>query len=55
MRPGRQLEKCVVEGAGATGLAALLAGKLPELQGKKVCTVLCGGNIDVTVLGRYWM
>ena len=28
-------EKAVVEGAGATGLAAILAGLLPELQGKK--------------------
>lgn len=28
-------EKAVVEGAGATGLAAILAGLLPELKGKK--------------------
>ena len=28
-------DKCVVEGAGATGLAAILAGLVPELQGKK--------------------
>ena len=28
-------EKAVVEGAGAVGLAAVLAGLLPELQGKK--------------------
>jgi len=45
-------EKAVVEGAGAIGLAALLAGLLPELQGKKVVTSLCGGNIDTTLLGR---
>ena len=30
-----ELEKAVVEGAGATGLAAVLAGLLPELEGKK--------------------
>ena len=30
-----ELEKAVVEGAGATGLAAVLAGKLDELKGKK--------------------
>jgi len=30
-----ELEKAVVEGAGATGLAAVLAGLLPELKGKK--------------------
>eukprot|EP00053_Salpingoeca_punica_P009377 m.84039 g.84039 ORF g.84039 m.84039 type:complete len:448 (-) comp15003_c0_seq1:173-1516(-) len=47
-----ELQKNIVEGAGAAGLAAVLAGKLPELEGKKVCCVLCGGNIDTTVLGR---
>ena len=30
-----ELEKAVVEGAGATGLAAVMAGLLPELKGKK--------------------
>merc|ERR1712055_944350 len=45
-------EKAVVEGGGAMGLAALLAGMLPELKGKKVVTTLCGGNIDTTLLGR---
>lgn len=45
-------EKCVVEGAGATGLAAILAGHLNELRGKKVVVLLCGGNIDTTVFGR---
>ncbi|XP_072172910.1 L-threonine ammonia-lyase-like [Diadema setosum] len=47
-----EVEKAVVEGAGATGLAALIGGKLPELQGKRVVVPLCGGNIDTTVLGR---
>ena len=47
-----ELEKSVVEGAGAIGLAALLAGEVPELNGKKVVLPLCGGNIDTTVLGR---
>jgi len=41
-----------VEGGGATGLAGILAGQLPELQGKKVVVPLCGGNIDITTLGR---
>lgn len=45
-------EKCVVEGAGATGLAAAFAGLLPELRGKRVVFPLCGGNIDTMVLGR---
>jgi len=47
-----ELEKSVVEGAGAIGLAALLAGEAPDLAGKKVVLPLCGGNIDTTVLGR---
>ncbi len=47
-----ELEKEVVEGAGAAGLAACLAGKLPELKGRKVVVPLCGGNIDLTMLGR---
>jgi len=47
-----ELEKGVVEGGGASALAALLAGKLPELKGKTVALVLCGGNIDPAVLGR---
>lgn len=45
-------EKCVVEGAGASGLAAILAGHLDELKGKRVVIPLCGGNIDTTILGR---
>ncbi len=47
-----ELEKGVVEGAGATPLAALLADKLQELKGKRVVLCLCGGNIDPTILGR---
>lgn len=47
-----ELEKCVVEGAGAAGLAAILAGQLDELIGKRVVLLLCGGNIDTTILGR---
>lgn len=47
-----EIEKAVVEGSGVVGLAALMDGLLPELAGKKVVTILCGGNIDTTVLGR---
>ncbi len=45
-------EKVLVEGGGAAGLAALLAGSLPQLRGKKVLVPLCGGNVDTPVLGR---
>jgi threonine dehydratase len=41
-----ELEKCVIEGAGAAGLAALMADSLPELQGRRVALLLSGGNID---------
>ena len=41
-----ELEKCIIEGSGAAGLAALLDGKLPELAGKRVVLLLSGGNID---------
>ena len=47
-----ELEKAVVEGAGAAPLAACLAGLLPELKGKTVVLPLCGGNIDTPILGR---
>ena len=42
----------VTEGAGATGLAALLKGKIETKPGEKVIAVLSGGNIDVTLVGR---
>ena len=43
------IEKTVVEGAGAAGLAAMLS--FPEkFTGRKVGTVLCGGNIDTHLL-----
>ena len=47
-----ELEKAVVEGAGVTGIAALLENKLPHLKGKKVVCILSGGNIDTSILGR---
>ncbi|WP_287980716.1 threonine ammonia-lyase [Sphingomonas sp.] len=46
-----QIEKTVVEGAGAAGLAALLA--YPErFAGRCVGIVLCGGNIDTRLLAN---
>jgi threonine dehydratase len=47
-----ELEKSVVEGAGAAPLAACLAGLLPALRGKRVVLLLAGGNIDLNVLNR---
>lgn len=46
-----QIEKTVVEGAGAAGLAALLTHK-DEFAGRKVGLVLTGGNIDTRLLAN---
>jgi threonine dehydratase len=45
------IEKTVVEGAGAAGLAAMLADP-GRFAGKKVATILCGGNIDTHLLAN---
>ena len=48
-------EKMIVEGGGASGLAALLPGGAldrADLKGKNIVVPLCGGNIDTTTLGR---
>jgi threonine dehydratase len=46
-----QIEKTVVEGAGAAGLAALLAHP-GRFAGREVGIVLCGGNIDTRLLAN---
>ncbi len=46
-----QIEKTVVEGAGAAGLAAVLANK-ERFEGKTIGLVLCGGNIDTRLLAN---
>ena len=47
-------EKTLAEGAGAAALAALLQGKtsLSLEKNKRVGVLVCGGNIDVTLLSR---
>lgn len=44
-------EKTLAEGAGAAAIAAVLNRKLP-LEEKRVAVLVCGGNIDVTLLAR---
>ncbi len=44
-------QKLISEGAGAVSVAAALFNKFP-LKGKKVCCLVSGGNIDVTILSR---
>jgi threonine dehydratase len=46
-----EIEKAVVEGAGAVGLAWLLR-RPPELQGRRVVAILSGGNIDLNIAAR---
>jgi threonine dehydratase len=43
------LQKTIAEGAGAAGLAAMLA-RPEKFRGRKVGLVLCGGNIDPRIL-----
>jgi len=43
-------EKVVAEGAGATGLAAVVAQRIPEVVGRKTAVVICGGNIDTNLI-----
>jgi threonine dehydratase len=43
------LQKAIAEGAGAAGLAAMLA-EPKHFKGKRVGLVLCGGNIDPRIL-----
>lgn len=41
--------KQLVEGAGAASIAALLSGDL-DVEGERVVALLCGGNIDMSML-----
>jgi threonine dehydratase len=45
-------EKTLAEGAGATALAALLQGRTSLPKGMHTGVLVCGGNIDVTLLSR---
>ncbi len=45
-------QKLVSEGAGAVPYAAVMYDKIPDIEGKKVCCVVSGGNIDVNILSR---
>jgi len=49
-----EMDKLVVEGGGAAALAAIIPGGplFNQFPNQKVCVLLCGGNVDTTVLGR---
>jgi threonine dehydratase len=44
--------KLVIEPSGAAALAALLAGRLPELAGKRIGAIVSGGNVDAARYGE---
>jgi threonine dehydratase len=44
-------EKTLAEGAGAAAIAALINHKV-QLTGKKIAALICGGNMDVSLLSR---
>ncbi|MFQ3630280.1 threonine/serine dehydratase [Roseiflexus sp.] len=45
--------KLVVEPSGAAGVAAVLAGRLPD-SSRRVGVIVCGGNIDPPLLASLW-
>jgi threonine dehydratase len=47
-----ELEKTVAEGAAAAALAAMLGEAGREFAGRRTVLLLCGGNIDLTILDR---
>jgi len=47
-----EIEKTVVEGGGAVGLAAVLFGKIAGIENKNVAMIISGGNIDPNLLSK---
>jgi threonine dehydratase len=45
-------EKTLAEGAGAVAVAALLQGRIENVEEKTVVAIITGGNIDMTLLSR---
>ncbi|XP_074816033.1 L-threonine ammonia-lyase-like isoform X1 [Natator depressus] len=45
-----EYERATVDAEGAIGLAALVAGKLPELKSKRVAITVCSGNLELPLL-----
>lgn len=50
-----QRSKLMVEGAGAAALAAVLSGKVKNIQGKNVVAMVTGGNIDTAKIAEIIM
>lgn len=43
----------MIEGSGAAGIAAIQEGQLEEYRGKKVLTLVTGGNIDISRIVQF--
>ncbi len=50
MRLLLERQKVLAEPAGAAGVAAMLAGKIPDVAGKRVVAVVSGGNVAIEAL-----
>lgn len=46
-------DKLLVEPASSCNLSALISGKLPNIQGKKIGVILCGGNFSLDQIKTY--
>jgi len=44
--------RVLTEGAGAAPYAALVSGRFPELESRRVVIVLSGANVDLNILSR---
>lgn len=44
--------KLIVEGAGASAIASLLAGKVKGIEGKNVVCIVSGGNVDIATVSK---
>lgn len=47
-----ELDKIVVEGAGALGVAAIMSNQLNEFKGKKIVIVVTSGNLNASLLTK---
>ncbi|HKQ73035.1 MAG TPA: threonine ammonia-lyase [Blastocatellia bacterium] len=47
-----EIEKTVVEGGGAAGLAAVLFNRIAGIENKNVVMIISGGNIDPNLLSK---
>lgn len=48
-----QQEKLLVEPATSCSLSAILTNQIPDIQGKEIAIVLCGGNFSIEKLKEY--